>query len=390
MKTWENLKVTDIGNINDGDWILNKNYSKFGVRLLQVGDIGLGKFVDKTNKFISENTASKLNVSIVTPGKDILVARMPDPIGRACIAPFLPYKYIVAVDISILKVDESRFDIRYIMQLLNSKPILSKVQQKSAGATRIRISRTNLESIKLRVPLLSEQTAIANILSTVDEAIQKADEAITKTERIKQAMMKKLFSKDLDSIKIKDIGIVSTGKTPSSFDKTLWNGRTPFVTPGDISGSKYVINTKRTVSDKGSKVATLLPRNSLMVVCIGSTIGKVALTSKDMITNQQLNSIIINEDKFDANFIYYSFLNSSNLFKALAGTAAVPIINKTLFEKFKISFISDKKEQTRIGEVLSNLDEKILLQQRRKLKMEKIKQGLMDDLLTDKKRIKIN
>jgi type I restriction enzyme S subunit len=202
--------------------------------------------------------------------------------------------------------------------------------------------------------------------------------------------MKKLFSKDLDSINIKDIGIVSTGKTPSSFDKSLWNGRTPFVTPGDISGSKYVINTERTVSDKGSKVATQLPRNSLMVVCIGSTIGKVALTSKDMITNQQLNSIIINEDKFDANFIYYSFLNSSNLFKALAGTAAVPIINKTLFEKFKISFISDKKEQTRIGDILSNLDEKILLQQRRKVKLEKIKQGLMDDLLTGKKRVKIN
>jgi type I restriction enzyme S subunit len=127
-----------------------------------------------------------------------------------------------------------------------------------------------------------------------------------------------------------------------------------------------------------------------MVVCIGSTIGKVALTSKDMITNQQLNSIIINEDKFDANFIYYSFLNSFNLFRALAGTAAVPIINKTLFERFKISFISDKKEQTRIGGILSSLDEKLLLQQSRKTKLERIKQGLMDDLFTGKKRVKIN
>lgn len=286
----------------------------------------------------------------------------------------------------ILKAKQGVASNQFLLYLLN----FMDLNQYIVGATRKKLNQQSLKDIEVQLPNYSEQTAIANILSTVDEAIQKAEETITKTERIKQAIMKKLFSKDLDSINIKDIGVVSTGKTPSSFDKSLWNGRTPFVTPGDISGSKYVINTERTVSDKGSKVATLLPRNSLMVVCIGSTIGKVALTSKDMITNQQLNSIIINEDKFDVNFIYYSFLNSSNLFRALAGTAAVPIINKTLFEKFKISFISDKKEQTRIGEILSNLDDKILLQQRRKVKLGKIKQGLMDDLFTGKKRVKIN
>lgn len=406
METWQNIKVSNLGNINDGDWILNKNYSKSGVRLLQVGDIGLGKFVDKTNKFISESTAGELNVSIVSPGKDILIARMPDPIGRACIAPFLPYKYIVAVDISILTVDERQFDIRYIMQLLNSQPILSKVQQKSAGATRIRISRTNLESIKLKVPKLFEQTAIANILSTVDEAIQKADEAITKTERIKQAVMQKLLSEGIGhkefkqtkigkipkawgTTQIKELGVVHTGKTPSSFDKSLWIGNISFVTPGDISDSKYVMTTERTVSEKGSKVSTLLPRNSLMVVCIGSTIGKVALTSREMITNQQINSLIIDKNKFDADFIYYAFLNASKIFRAFAGTAAVPIINKTLFEKFRVPVSYDKKEQERIGEILSAFDEKLILFQNRKFIFERIKQGLMDDLLTGKKRVKI-
>ena len=188
---------------------------------------------------------------------------------------------------------------------------------------------------------------------------------------------------------ISKLGNVFTGKTPSSTNKDLWNGNISFVTPGDISEAKYVINTERNVSETGAEVATLLPRNSLLVVCIGSTIGKTALTGKEVITNQQINSIIINEREFCPDFIYYSFIKMSKMFKAFAGTVAVPIINKTLFERFQIPISNDKKEQKNIAEILSEFDNKLVLLKNRKGKLITIKQGLMDDLLTGKKRVKI-
>lgn len=408
MKTWENLKVTDIGNINDGDWILNKNYSKFGVRLLQVGDIGLGKFVDKTNKFISENTASKLNVSIVTPGKDILVARMPDPIGRACIAPFLPYKYIVAVDISILKVDESRFDIRYIMQLLNSKPILSKVQQKSAGATRIRISRTNLESIKLRVPLLSEQTAIANILSTVDEAIQKADEAITKTERIKQAMMQKLLSEGIGhkefkktklgkipnnwkEFPVKEIFRVETGTTPSTKIKKFWqNGTEIWITPADLNkiGSKiYISDSERKITLEGISKTNLsvVPENSL-ILSTRAPVGYTAINSRPVTFNQGCKALVHKEGiKTNVEFYYYLFLKIKQYLENISGGSTFKELSKNLLENIRIP-LPNYDEQHKIANMLTDFDKKINLLKSRKQIYIRIKQGLMDDLLTGKKR----
>jgi len=408
MKTWENLKVTDIGNINDGDWILNKNYSKFGVRLLQVGDIGLGKFVDKTNKFISENTASKLNVSIVTPGKDILVARMPDPIGRACIAPFLPYKYIVAVDISILKVDESRFDIRYIMQLLNSKPILSKVQQKSAGATRIRISRTNLESIKLRVPLLSEQTAIANILSTVDEAIQKADEAITKTERIKQAMMQKLLA---EGIGHKEFRQTKIGKIPKEWvirkigevinksgkiDPTKLDNEFYYVDISSINNQTFkIINTNKIDKNNApSRARKLIKKGNIIYATTRPYLQNIALVPQSL-DNQICSTgfCVMEPDEaiISYKWLFYNVITSrfNKRIESKMKGATYPAVNDSdLYEEF-IS-VPSIKEQTKITETLDDFSKKLDLEISRKQSLEKIKQGLMDDLLTGKKRIKIN
>lgn len=276
----------------------------------------------------------------------------------------------------------------------------------SSGSTFKELSKDSLKNLSLPFPDKKEQTAIANILSTIDDAIQKADEAVKKTERIKKSMLQKLLTEGIGHTEFKetkigripkdwevkcigDLGKAYTGKTPSSSDKSLWNGNVPFVTPGDISETKYVTNTERYVSESGKKVATILPHNSLMVVCIGSTIGKVALTGREVITNQQINSLIVDEKVFYPDFIYYSFIKKSKVFKALAGTAAVPIINKTLFEKFQIPISTNKEEQKKISDMLSEIDNRLFLLKNRKYKYLRIKQGLMDDLLTGRKRVKL-
>ena len=88
-KEWKVMKAIEIGTVTDGDWILEKEYSTNGVRLLQVGDIGIGKFIGKSKRFISKESANRLKCTLVNQGKDILISRMPDPIGRACLSPVL-------------------------------------------------------------------------------------------------------------------------------------------------------------------------------------------------------------------------------------------------------------------------------------------------------------
>ncbi len=358
-------------------------------------------YVNSSERKVTEEAIQKTNLSMIPQNSIILSTRA--PVGYVAITT-KPFCFNQGCKALIGKDKDKTVPLFYYYYFLFIKEYLQSI---SGGSTFKELSKDSLKNLTIPFPEKREQKAIAEILSTVDEAIQKADEAIKKTERIKQGMMQKLLTegighkefketkigripKEWEMIPISKLGIVHTGKTPSSFDKSLWIGNIPFVTPGDITDSKYVTVTERTVSDKGASVATQLPRNSLMVVCIGSTIGKVALTSRKVITNQQINSLIINEDKFVPDFIYYTFLNAAKIFKAFAGTAAVPIINKTLFEKFQVPVSLNNEEQKRIGEILTCFDDKLLLLKNRKFKLERIKQGLMDDLLTGKKKVRIN
>jgi type I restriction enzyme S subunit len=133
---------------------------------------------------------------------------------------------------------------------------------------------------------------------------------------------------------------------------------------------------------------SLLPINSLSVVCIAS-IGKIGILTHKCITNQQINSIIIDESKYNVNYMYYALSNMTKKLISTAGNVVVPIIKKSLFEKFLIK-IPKFEEQNSIANILSEFDNKIDLHKMQKEHYKNIKYGLMNDLLTGKKRVKIN
>lgn len=163
---------------------------------------------------------------------------------------------------------------------------------------------------------------------------------------------------------IGDLGKVVTGKTPSTKNDILWNGSIPFITPKDIQGLKHIVRTERTVTQVGANTVkgSIIPPNAICVSCIGN-IGYAGMTTQWSITNQQINSIIVNKEN-DANFVYYLIRGLWKFFKNYEGqSTTLSILNKSQFSKIEVEIPSLEK-QKKIAAILSSIDAKIEVNQK--------------------------
>lgn len=180
--------------LGDGDWIESKDQSNEGFRIIQTGNIGVGFFKEKADRarFVSPETFNRLNCKEVFPG-DILISRLPDPVGRACIIPETPgVRYITAVDCTIVKTNEA-FIEDYLIQFLTSPDYFKDVERDLAGSTRVRISRKNLEEIAVSKPIIEEQQKIADFLSTLDSKISLESQILETLQTLKKGLLQQMF-----------------------------------------------------------------------------------------------------------------------------------------------------------------------------------------------------
>ena len=162
---------------------------------------------------------------------------------------------------------------------------------------------------------------------------------------------------NIEYIPLFELGEIITGKTPSTEKKEYWDGDVPFITPSDIDGysMRYIYETERTISKKGvdSQKKTLLPKNAICISCIAS-IGKMCLTSKPSITNQQINSIIP-KPNYDYRYLFYALRFFSPYLQLIGGGtgSGTPIISKNI------------DVEQRIADILSNYDSLLELNAKR-------------------------
>ncbi len=185
--------------------------------------------------------------------------------------------------------------------------------------------------------------------------------------------------------RIKDIGTVVTGITPSTSDMENYGNEYLFVSPVDLSGNKYIYNTQKKLSSKGYNLSRQIPTGAILFTCIGSTIGKMGVAISPLTCNQQINAIICNSN-VNNEYLFYELSNRAKQIKLLAGEQAVPIVNKSDFENIRI-LLSPLSEQQKIAEILSTWDKAIEKQTQLIEKLELRKKGLMQQLLTGKKRL---
>ncbi len=187
------------------------------------------------------------------------------------------------------------------------------------------------------------------------------------------------FQGKWEKCKLGDYGKVVTGNTPPTKDiENYENGTYLWASPADLGRIKSISETKIMLSAKGFSTTRALPKGSVLVTCIGSTIGKTGMATKEMSTNQQINSIVVN-DNSDNEFVYYAIQSAFPRYLSSIAVQAVPIISKSAFELLP-NQRPCLQEQKKIGKMLSLLDERIATQNKIIDKLQSLIKGLNDSL----------
>ena len=165
----------------DGDWIEAKDQSGSGIRLIQTGNVGVGTFKDKGDRarYISEETFNRLNCTEVVEG-DILISRLPEPVGRACIIPAGLGKSITAVDCTIIRLNDKVLP-KFFVAFTNTPDYAMQIKKVLSGTTRLRVSRANLGKIQVPLPSIDKQQQFVTIAEQADKSkfeLRKSIEAI--------------------------------------------------------------------------------------------------------------------------------------------------------------------------------------------------------------------
>jgi type I restriction enzyme, S subunit len=412
---WRRVRLGEVGKIIDGDWILERYYAESGVRLIQVGDIGIGKLLIKSNHYISDKSARHLKVKFLKEGQ-ILISRLPDPIGRSCLVPKLPYPAITAVDVSILTVYEEIAEKIFIVQILNTDLFFVQCLNLASGTTRFRISRSNLENILLPLPPLPEQRKIVEILETVDNAIEKTEKIIEKYKRIKQGLVQDLLTKGIDEkgnirsekthkfkdsplgripeewevVRLGEVVDIKGGKRLPKGEELVDEGY-PYIRLSDIKDMKIQIDKVKFITENvRKKISKYTVSKNDVIISIAGTIGLVALIPDDLDNANLTENAVKLTSLLKINRLYLAYsLLSFSLQKQINEMVGIVAQPKLAIFRLATLFLPlpPLPEQQKIAEILSQIDQAIEKEEKYKEKLERLKQGLMQDLLTGKVRV---
>lgn len=289
----------------------------------------------------------------------------------------------------------SDFYLGYFDNNYHGRQLLRFITSGARSDGLLNISPYDFFSIVLPTPKeKKEQQKIADCLSSIDDLIIAEDEKLEGLKNHKKGLLQNLFPAEGETVPkvrfpefegegwspfpLSKIGKVVTGSTPSTTDKYNYGGNLAFVSPADISDQRFTCETKKKLSQLGFSKTRKIPPKSVLFVCIGSTIGKVAQNKEECATNQQINSVIPYSE-FVKTFVYYALEQAAPTITELAGKQAVPIINKTLFSSAIIN-VPSPDEQQKIAIFMSSLDELIVAQSQKVESLKAHKKGLMQQI----------
>jgi hypothetical protein len=302
----------------DGDWIESKDQDPNGeVRLIQLADIGDGTYLSKSSRFLTTSTAQRLKCTFLEGG-DVLVARMPDPLGRACIFPGDSKRAITVVDVCVVRPEPSHVDSRWLMHCLNSPATRGQIAGFASGTTRSRISRGNLGKVEICVPPVKEQRRIAAILDQAETLRAQRRAAMAQLNGLGQAVFLEMFGDPalLASGRRESLGSVTDFYAGNSLPESeAFSGQAEGaflmkVSDMNLPGNERMISMCRAWSSaRGAKAATC-PAGSVVLPKRGGAIGtkKKRITTRSTILDPNLMAITPKEGVLHIEYLFQWFL----------------------------------------------------------------------------------
>ncbi|WP_277850471.1 restriction endonuclease subunit S [Moellerella wisconsensis] len=394
---WKLVTIEEISSVSSGGTPSRKNESYWNGNIPWVTTAEVQfKIIEDTAEKITEEGLANSSAKLF-PVDTILIAMYGQGKTRGQVAKLgIEASTNQACAAIILKAG---YHVDYYYQFLISQ--YDNIREMANSGGQENLSGGIVKSIKVPVPPLPEQKKIAQILSTWDKAISTTEALIETSKHQKKALMQqlltgkkrlvnpetgKVFEGEWEEVRVANFGKVVTGNTPPKGDDSNYGSDISWATAEDFKG-KYVGNTKVKLTKSGVSKARLVPKGSVLVTCIAS-IGKNAIADEDLTTNQQINAVIVNS-KHCNEFFYYQIEFNKHKLLAWAGTTAVPILNKSSFEKILL-LAPLKHEQQKIASVLTAADKEIELLQAKLAHLKDEKKALMQQLLTGKRRVKVD
>ncbi|MGM8315261.1 restriction endonuclease subunit S [Clostridium perfringens] len=337
----------------DGDWIESKNQSEDGIRLIQTGNIGNGIYIEKSTKakFISEKTMEELNCNEIFEG-DILISRLPSPVGRACILPNLRTRAITAVDCTIGRIDYKICNRKYFIYFTMSDDYSRQINKFVVGTTRKRISRKNLEEINISLPNIAIQNKIVEKLDIALELINKRKLQIKELDLLVKSKFIEMFGDPVsnsmrwDKKRLADECNIITGNTPSRKVEEYYGNYIEWIKSDNITNSGLYLTTAREyLSEEGLKVGRSIDAGSILMTCIAGSIkciGNVAMTNRKVAFNQQINGIEPLEN--NVYFMFQQFKLSQKYMQSTINMSLKGILSKGQLSELEFIFPPIEKQ----------------------------------------------
>jgi len=384
------------------------DYQEEGINFLKVENIKKNTLSTENLDKISFKANEKLSRSKLHKG-DILFS-IAGSLGECMTVreKYLPANINQAL--SLIRINENLILNDFVEYYLKGNIIQSYIKAISTVSAQPNLSLTQVSNFKVLIPPILEQNKIAEVLSTVDDAIQKTEEIIERSKELKKGLMQDLLTKGIGheefkevklgpktmkiptSWKVKKISNITesyAGGTPSRSNSEYYGGKIPWIKSGELNAD-YIDNVDEFITDKGlnNSSATWVSSNSVLVAMYGATAGQVAYLNTPATTNQAILALPPSEkDIYDSTFLFHTLkVHMKRLVAQRIQGSGQQNLSKTLINKLEIP-LPPLREQEKIAEILSTIDEKIQKEKDYKEKLEQLKKGLMQDLLTGKVRV---
>ena len=412
---WRTIRIKYLCNkekdaFQDGDWIESPFIVNEGIRYLTTGNVGDGIFKRQGNGYISEDTFKELNCKYAYPN-DLVISRLNTPFGRACILPDDEEKYVLAVDIVILRTDNDKRFLCYLMQCTGYQ---SMVQDGAKGTTMKRISRTNLGNISLPIAPLNEQHAIADFLdkecARIDTVIEKTKASLEEYKKLKQSVITQAVTKGIrPNRKMKKSAIGWIDEIPEDWKvqriKTIFRLRDErnYLPLEDVNlislytdlGVVQHCDLEKTTGNKASNADGYkkVYENDIIVNIILCWMGAIGRSAYTGVTSPAYD-IYVPTDEAESQFYHYYFRTtgfSGDCYKRGKGIMAMRW--RTYSDQFRdilvvIPPIEEQREIIKyLDEKLNSIENIIVKKEQFLTEMEDYKKALIFEYVTGKKEV---